>query len=126
MGLTAASKLTIVRHVALASSHDFVVLIPSHNKAFTLNAALQLHRSFPKSISIMGTSTPVSIDSLTIDLQAFTTSSDDDVEMSDALLKNDPFSNETSKRLFNAIDDLRNCGAGQDLDLPQVCSLLHR
>lgn len=40
--------------------------------------------------------------------------------MSDALLKNDPFSNETSKRLFNAIDDLRNCGAGQDLDLPQL------
>jgi hypothetical protein len=37
-----------------------------------------------------------------------------------ALLAEDPFSNETSKRLFDAMDELRGCGVGQDLDLPQV------
>ena len=38
----------------------------------------------------------------------------------DELLDKDPFSTETSKLLFDAIDRLRDCGAGQDLDLPQV------
>ena len=36
------------------------------------------------------------------------------------LLDKDPFGSEKSKRLFEAIDELRGCGAGQDLDLPQV------
>jgi hypothetical protein len=36
------------------------------------------------------------------------------------LLTEDPFSSEQSKALFDAIDELRICGAGQDLDLPQV------
>jgi hypothetical protein len=39
---------------------------------------------------------------------------------SPGLLSEDPFSSEASQRLFNAIDELRQCGAGQDLDLPQV------
>lgn len=38
----------------------------------------------------------------------------------ETLLHDDPFSSETSKQLFNAIDELRKCGAGQILDLPQV------
>ncbi len=36
------------------------------------------------------------------------------------LLAEDPFRTEKSKRLFEAIDELRRCGAGQDLELPQV------
>jgi hypothetical protein len=36
------------------------------------------------------------------------------------LLSEDPFASEQSKALFDAIDELRICGAGQDLDLPQV------
>jgi hypothetical protein len=40
----------------------------------------------------------------------------------ETLLYDDPFSSETSKQLFNAIDELRKCGAGQILDLPQVCA----
>jgi hypothetical protein len=36
------------------------------------------------------------------------------------LLSKDPFGSEQSKALFDAIDELRICGAGQDLDLPQV------
>lgn len=36
------------------------------------------------------------------------------------LLSEDPFGSEQSKALFDAIDELRKCGAGQDLDLPQV------
>ena len=39
---------------------------------------------------------------------------------SDSLLNEDPFRSAASQRLFNAIDELRRCGAGQDLDLPQV------
>ncbi|KFX86692.1 hypothetical protein V490_08938 [Pseudogymnoascus sp. VKM F-3557] len=38
----------------------------------------------------------------------------------ETLLHDDPFSSETSKQLFNAIDELRKCGAGQILDLPQL------
>src|SRR5882762_10015863 len=34
------------------------------------------------------------------------------------LLSEDPFSSEQSRALFDAIDELRICGAGQDLDLP--------
>jgi hypothetical protein len=36
------------------------------------------------------------------------------------LLSEDPFASAQSKALFDAIDELRICGAGQDLDLPQV------
>ena len=36
------------------------------------------------------------------------------------LLSEDPFGSEQSKALFDAIDELRTCGAGQDLELPQV------
>ena len=36
------------------------------------------------------------------------------------LLDEDPFGSTQSKALFDAIDELRICGAGQDLDLPQV------
>ena len=47
--------------------------------------------------------------------------SDDEIDLSSTiLLHDDPFSNETSKRLFDAIDELRKCGAGEVLDLPQV------
>ncbi|KFY41097.1 hypothetical protein V494_03202 [Pseudogymnoascus sp. VKM F-4513 (FW-928)] len=38
----------------------------------------------------------------------------------ETLLHDDPFSSKTSKQLFNAIDELRKCGAGQVLDLPQL------
>jgi len=48
---------------------------------------------------------------------------DEDASKPDALLDDDPFSSEASKRLFDAIDELRRCGVGQDLDLPQVCIL---
>ena len=37
-----------------------------------------------------------------------------------ALLADDPFRTGESKLLFEAIDELRRCGAGQDLELPQV------
>ncbi|KAF4637832.1 hypothetical protein G7Y89_g237 [Cudoniella acicularis] len=36
------------------------------------------------------------------------------------ILSEDPFSNESSRILFDSIDQLRRCGAGQDLDLPQL------
>ncbi|KAH6666614.1 P-loop containing nucleoside triphosphate hydrolase protein [Halenospora varia] len=37
-----------------------------------------------------------------------------------SILCEDPFSNESSRILFDSIDQLRRCGAGQDLDLPQL------
>lgn len=40
---------------------------------------------------------------------------------SSTLLAEDPFSSGESKLLFEAIDKLRSRGAGQDLNLPQVC-----
>jgi hypothetical protein len=43
---------------------------------------------------------------------------------SKALFAGDPFSSETSKLLFDAMNELRGCGVGQDLDLPQVCLLV--
>lgn len=42
------------------------------------------------------------------------------IRRSSILLADDPFGSEYSKLLFEAIDRLRTCGAGQDLDLPQV------
>lgn len=36
------------------------------------------------------------------------------------LLDEDPFGSTQSKALFDTIDELRICGAGQDFDLPQV------
>lgn len=41
------------------------------------------------------------------------------------LLQEDPFGNENSRILFDAIDQLRSCGAGQDLPLPEVSINLH-
>jgi hypothetical protein len=35
-------------------------------------------------------------------------------------LLSNPFDSKASKELFDAIDKIRKCGAGQDLDLPQV------
>ncbi|KAG9238404.1 P-loop containing nucleoside triphosphate hydrolase protein [Amylocarpus encephaloides] len=49
-----------------------------------------------------------------------TSSEDDGSKASDTLLSDDPFSNESSRILFEGIDRLRRCGAGQDLDLPQL------
>jgi hypothetical protein len=42
------------------------------------------------------------------------------IRRSSILLAEDPFLSGDSKLLFEAIDELRKCGAGQDLDLPQV------
>ncbi len=42
------------------------------------------------------------------------------VTQSSSLLAEDPFGNAASKLLFDAIDKLRDCGAGRDIDLPQV------
>jgi hypothetical protein len=39
---------------------------------------------------------------------------------SSILLAQDPFVSDDSKLLFEAIDEMRKCGAGKDLDLPQV------
>lgn len=36
------------------------------------------------------------------------------------LLSEDSFQNEESRKLFEAIDELRNCGANHDIDLPEV------
>lgn len=36
------------------------------------------------------------------------------------LLSEDFFQNEQSRRLFEAIDELRSCGAGHEIDLPEV------
>ena len=38
------------------------------------------------------------------------------------VLGDDAFQNETSRELFNAIDELKSCGANRDVDnLPEVC-----
>lgn len=40
---------------------------------------------------------------------------------SDTLLHDDPFHNEHTQRLFEAIDELRSCGADTDIgSLPEV------
>jgi len=39
------------------------------------------------------------------------------------LLSEDPFKSEQSQKLFEAIDELRSCGANHDVDLPEVFSL---
>ena len=36
------------------------------------------------------------------------------------LLGQDAFQTDESQRLFEAIDDLRRCGAKQEIDLPEV------
>ena len=61
-----------------------------------------------------------SVESLTAGLESLTTVSDGDSANSKPLLSSDPFDSEESRRLFDAIDDLRECGAGQHLDIPQV------
>ena len=50
------------------------------------------------------------------------TPSEDDQE----LLSEDPFSSEESRVLFEAIDKMRMCGAGQDINLPQVSHNSHK
>jgi replicative DNA helicase len=39
-----------------------------------------------------------------------------------SLLSEDAFQNEQSRRLFEAIDELRGCGANHEIDLPEVGS----
>ena len=39
------------------------------------------------------------------------------------LLDEDAFQNEQSRRLFDAIDRLRSCGASQDIALPEVTQM---
>lgn len=39
---------------------------------------------------------------------------------SNTLLNEDPFRNENTQRLFEAIDELRSCGANHDVGLPEV------
>ncbi|KAE9365430.1 P-loop containing nucleoside triphosphate hydrolase protein [Stipitochalara longipes BDJ] len=46
--------------------------------------------------------------------------SKDTSDKTSQLLSEDPFGSAQSKALFDAIDQLRICGAGQDLDLPQL------
>ena len=36
------------------------------------------------------------------------------------LLSEDPFKSEQSQKLFEAIDELRTCGANHEVDLPEV------
>ncbi|KAL8984718.1 MAG: hypothetical protein Q9177_004626 [Variospora cf. flavescens] len=36
------------------------------------------------------------------------------------ILNEDPFRNENTQRLFEAIDELRSCGANQEIDLPEL------
>ena len=43
----------------------------------------------------------------------------------DFLLEGDPFQNEENQKLFDAIDELRSCGANQDIELPEVCTSFH-
>ena len=43
------------------------------------------------------------------------------------ILSNDAFQNERSRELFDAIDELKGCGASHDFDLPEVIyALQHR
>ncbi|KAL9015928.1 MAG: hypothetical protein Q9185_006695 [Variospora sp. 1 TL-2023] len=42
---------------------------------------------------------------------------------SSTTLNEDPFRNENMQRLFDAIDELRSCGANQEIDLPEVGNL---
>lgn len=39
---------------------------------------------------------------------------------SNTLLNKDPFRNEDTQRLFEAIDELRGCGANHEIELPEV------
>jgi hypothetical protein len=43
----------------------------------------------------------------------------------DLILSEDPFSSDASKQLFDAINELRRCGAGVNLNLPQVRLTIH-
>lgn len=40
-----------------------------------------------------------------------------------SFLGEDAFQNEQSRRLFEAIDELRSSGANRDIELPEVCKL---
>ncbi|EPE35352.1 P-loop containing nucleoside triphosphate hydrolase [Glarea lozoyensis ATCC 20868] len=50
----------------------------------------------------------------------YESSQEDNDDAPTSILSNDPFSSESSRILFESIDELRRCGAGQDLDLPQL------
>ena len=41
------------------------------------------------------------------------------------LLSEDPFKSEQSQKLFEAIDELRSCGANHHVDLPEVIVLMN-
>lgn len=41
---------------------------------------------------------------------------------SEMLLSEDAFNNQHSRELFEAIDELRGCGANREIELPEVCS----
>ena len=43
-----------------------------------------------------------------------------DTAETDSLLGQDAFQTSESQRLFEAIDDLRRCGAKKEIDLPEV------
>lgn len=48
-------------------------------------------------------------------------SSDGDVFLeANPLLSEDAFQNKKSQKLFEAIDELRSCGANHEIDLPEV------
>jgi len=53
-------------------------------------------------------------------ISARSTQSKEPARKLSTLLADDPFVTGESKLLFEAIDELRRCGAGQDLHLPQV------
>lgn len=41
----------------------------------------------------------------------------------ETLLSEDAYNNEYSRELFEAIDQLRSCGADRDIELPEVCAV---
>jgi hypothetical protein len=53
-------------------------------------------------------------------ISARSTQSKEPARKPSTLFAEDPFATGESKLLFEAIDELRRCGAGQDLHLPQV------
>lgn len=44
-------------------------------------------------------------------------------DLSEEPLTENPFDSESSRILFDAIDQLQSCDAGQDIDIPQVSNL---
>lgn len=79
----------------------FVLLI----RAAILNIHLQFLRTFGLA--------PLNLRALTMDGKQFS-------KEPNKLLNKDPFSNEDTRRLFEAIDQLRSCGANHEIELPEV------